>query len=149
MFWQRFSLIGVLLAVLSSPLIADGPETGVITGVVTDVSGAALPGVAVTLEGERGTFDTVTGEDGDFLFALVVPGSYRLVAALEGFDAQEQAVVVTAGSRSDFNLRLTLGTAEEITVVSEAPLVDKFNVTAGATMQGETAGEISTTVRSV
>jgi hypothetical protein len=148
MFWQRFSLIGVLLAVLSSPLIADGPETGVITGVVTDVSGAALPGVAVTLEGERGTFDTVTGEDGDFLFALVVPGSYRLVAALEGFDAQEQAVVVTAGSRSDFNLRLTLGTAEEITVVSEAPLVDKFNVTAGATMQGETAGEISTTVRS-
>ena len=71
---QRLSLIGLLLAVLSSPLIADGPETGVITGVVTDVSGAALPGVGVTLEGERGTFDTVTGEDGKFLFALVVPG---------------------------------------------------------------------------
>src|SRR4029078_4892711 len=31
---------------------------------------------------------------------------------------------------------------------SEAPLVDKYNVTAGATMQSETAGEIAPSVRS-
>ncbi len=145
---QRLSLLVLMAAVLAAPILADGPETGVITGVVTDAVGSPLPGVQVTLAGERGTQDTVTGEDGKFLFALVVPGSYRIIPSLEGFEAQEQAVVVTAGSRADFTLELALSTAEEITVISEAPLVDKYNVTAGATMKGETAGEISTTVRS-
>jgi hypothetical protein len=141
-------LLASLLLLLTTPLYADGPETGVITGVVTDASGSSLPGVQVTLQGERGAQVVMTGEDGKFLFALVAPGSYTLAASLEGFGSQEQRVSVTAGSRADFEIGLGLETSEQITVISEAPLVDKYNVTAGAVMQGETAGEISATVRS-
>ena len=133
---------------LAGPLLADGPETGVVTGVVTDAGGGALPGVQVTLEGERGGQVAMTDENGKFVFGLVAPGSYKLTASLEGFGSKDQAVDVTAGSRADFELELALSTAEQITVISEAPLVDKYNVTAGAVMQGETAGEISATVRS-
>ena len=102
----------------------------------------------MTLEGDRAAQVAVTDEVGKFVFGLVPPGSYKLTATLEGFGSRDQAVNVTAGSRADFEMKLALSTAEQITVTSEAPLVDKFNVTAGATMQGETAGEISTSVRS-
>jgi hypothetical protein len=145
---RRWLVYSLLLVFACSVALADGAETGVITGTVTDASGSALPGVQVTLEGDRAAQVAVTGEDGKFVFGLVPPGSYKLTAALEGFGSMDQAVNVSAGSRSDFELKLALATAEQITVTSEAPLVDKFNVTAGAVMQGETAGEISTSVRS-
>jgi len=146
--WRRWLVLSLMFVLASSVVFADGPETGVISGVVTDASGSALPGVQVTLEGDRAAQVAVTGDNGKFVFGLVVPGNYKLTAALEGFGSQEQAVNVTAGSRSDFALKLGLATAEQITVTSEAPLVDKYNVTAGAVMQGETAGEIGATVRS-
>jgi hypothetical protein len=33
--------------------VADGPETGVVTGKVANAHGEALPGVTVTIEGPR------------------------------------------------------------------------------------------------
>ena len=58
-------------------------------------------------------------------------------------------VNVNAGGKYDINLTMSLTTSEQITVTSEAPMVDKYNVTAGATIQAETAGEVApTTVRS-
>ncbi len=39
-------------------------------------------------------------------------------------------------------------TSETIIVTAEAPMIDKHDVTAGATMQGDTAAEIATSVRS-
>ena len=69
-------------------------------------------------------------------------------AELEGFNPVEAAVQVVAGNKSDINLQLRLGTSDEITVTSEAPMVDKFNVTAGSTVQAEigeqTAGSTRT-----
>jgi len=144
----RFCSLAVVLLALAAPALADGPETGVITGVVTDASGSPMPGVQVTLEGGRAPQVAVTGEGGKFVFGLVPPGSYKMTAVLEGFGSQEQAVEVSAGSRNDFSVTLAMATAEQITVTSEAPLVDKYNVTAGAVMKGETAGEIGATVRS-
>ncbi len=145
---RRWLVLSLLFVLAPAVALADGTETGVITGVVTDASGSPLPGVQVTLEGDRAAQVAVTGEDGKFVFGLVPPGGYKVTAALEGFGSKEQAANVTAGSRVDFEMKLSLSTAEQITVTSEAPLVDKFNVTAGATMQGETAGEISASVRS-
>ena len=111
--------------------LADGPETGVLTGTVTDASGQALPGVMVTLTGDRGTTEQVTDENGAYRFALVPPGNYTVTASLEGFRPSEGTVAMTAGGKVDLALKMALETAEEITVTSEAPMVDKFNVTAG------------------
>ena len=111
--WLAYSLLFVFAC---SVALADGAETGVITGTVIDASGSALPGVQVTLEGERAAQVAVTSEDGKFVFGLVPPGSYKLTAALEGFGSRDQAVNVSAGSRADFEMKLALSTAEQITV---------------------------------
>jgi hypothetical protein len=142
-----FVWLAVLLLAVA-PAAADGPETGTVTGRVSDATGDSLPGVQVNIEGERGTQVVVTDENGEFRFALLPPGQYRVLAALEGFNSVEQIANVTAGSRSNFEMTLAMATTESITVTSEAPMVDKFNVTAGSSMEGETAGEISATVRS-
>jgi hypothetical protein len=151
---RRRLVAGLALAILSIPIafggaaFADGPETGVVAGTVTDASGSPLPGVLVTITGTRGDKTQVTDANGQYTFGLMPPGQYALKAELEGFTNAEGTATVVAGGRQQVPLRLGLSTSEEITVTSEAPLVDKYNVTAGATIEAETAGEIAATVRS-
>ena len=83
--WLVLSLIAGLAA-------ADSPETGVVSGKVTDVQGQNLPGVAVTIEGERGTQSTVSDDGGYYRFALQKPGSYVVKGMLEGFQEAKKSV---------------------------------------------------------
>ncbi len=140
---RRVSFSVLLLSLLAGVAVADGPETGLVSGVVTDASGTALPGVTVTLTGDRGEKVTTTEADGSYRFALLVPGSYKVLAALEGMGEAKQDVLVTAGQRSDVPMVLKLATAETITVTSEAPMVDKFNVGVGATMESKVGVEVT------
>ena len=144
---RRALLWTLLLLSLCGPIAADGPETGVVTGAVTEAGGAALPGIDVTIAGDRGAKVTQTAEDGTFRFALLMPGSYAVKAELEGLGTAEQTVQVTAGERSDVTLVLRLETAETITVASEAPIVDKFDVTAGATISSSVGAQAAGTTR--
>jgi len=140
---RRTVVCFLLFGALATSAVADGPETGVVSGVVTDSSGSPLPGVSVTLASDRGDKITTTEADGSYRFVLLVPGNYKLTAALEGMGEAKKDVQVTAGERSDVPLTLKLATAEEITVTSEAPMVDKFNVGVGATMQSQVGVEVT------
>ncbi len=142
----------VFLATLLSLLVvsvgfADAPETGNVQGKVTDASGTELPGVTITLEGPRGSQAAISQEGGAYRFALLPPGEYTVKAELEGFQATQVKTSVTAGRTTEVNLKLTLGTSEEITVTSEAPMVDKFNVTAGSTVTSEVGQEVAGSTR--
>jgi len=136
---KRLLLTGCLaLAVLlPTAAFADGPETGVVTGTITDAQGSPLPGVTVILEGERGSQTVITDENGSYRFALLTPGSYKVRATLEGFNESKKMAQVSAGGKAEVDMEISMGTAETITVTSEAPMVDKFNVTAGATVSAE------------
>lgn len=145
---KKCTLSLLLLCLFSAATLGDGPETGTITGTVIDAVNTPLPGVQVEMEGQRGTQTVFTDEQGVFRFGLLPPGRYKITTTLEGFNTVEQLANVTAGSRSEFELHLILATEESITVTAEAPMIDKYNVTAGARIDAETIGEISATVRS-
>jgi hypothetical protein len=72
-----------------------------------DSSGAALPGVTVTLTG-AGTRQAVTDADGQYLFTDLRPGAYTLTATLAGFKAATRSFVAAAPGSFvvDFPLRL-------------------------------------------
>ncbi|MEM1247979.1 MAG: TonB-dependent receptor [Acidobacteriota bacterium] len=135
------------LALLAMPVAADGPETGVIAGQVTDAQGGPLPGVTVTATGDRGTKTAITDTQGAYRFALLIPGDYKVRAELDGFTAAEAAASVSAGQKADVNLTLSMGVSDTITVTSEAPMVDKFNVTAGSTVTSEVGQEVAGSTR--
>ena len=124
---KRVLWLTVLLTLASTMAMADGPVTGVISGVVTDASGSPLPGVGVTITGNRGNQYAQTGPAGEYRFALLEPGNYTVEAALEGLGEAASAALVAAGKRSEINLKLAAVTSESITVNSEAPLIDRLN----------------------
>jgi hypothetical protein len=104
--------IASLLILSTSSLMAQSAGTAALAGVITDPSGAAIPGVTVTLvSNETGQSRTsVTGNDGVYRFTLLPPGSYHVRFAADGFKTAEVSAVnlnVTAtepdaGSRTGF-----------------------------------------------
>ncbi len=136
----RGTKILVLLFVLSltGPVRAQLGNEGSIEGVVTDPSGAVIPGVAlrVTNLGTSAAFSTTTNELGLFRFPVLSVGSYELVAKHPGFASLIQKnVVVNVGAEINLTLSLTLATGTETLLVSgETPLLES------------TRSQVSTTV---
>ena len=68
-------------------------QTGSIAGVVSDTSGAVLPGVVVTISGDRlieGTQSFTTDTTGAYRFDRLPPGDYRIKFELQGFKTVER-----------------------------------------------------------
>src|SRR5213594_2937122 len=65
---------------------------GGLRGSARDQGGAVVPGVEVTLTNEATSLSrmTVTNDSGEYSFAALQPGSYRLHASLAGFKAHDQ-----------------------------------------------------------
>ncbi len=141
-------LSATLLVLLPVSLMADAPENTTIGGQVTDPGGSPLPGVSVTLGGDRGERFTVTDENGSYRFVGVAPGDYTLKAELEGLGEGSATVRAVAGERKAIDVTLQAAVeGGEVTVTGEAPMVDKFNVSAGATVSGEIGEQIGGTTR--
>src|SRR4051812_36024588 len=113
--------------------------TGSIAGVISDESGAVLPGVTVeatnTATGQLRT--TVTGADGYYTIPLLQPGAYDVKGTLTGFKPMlHRANTVTVGDTARVDLRLPIGRLEETVTVSnvEPPLVETSHATLGITI---------------
>ena len=128
---MRFRLVWMfaIAALLTAPLNGWAQRTtGDIRGVVTDESGAVLPGVAVTLRGAgvAGAPTTVTNESGVYRFANLPVGTYEVTAELAGFSTSTQTGIrVALGATAEIGVQMKVSTqSETITVVAEAPVVD-------------------------
>jgi outer membrane receptor protein involved in Fe transport len=115
-----------------------------IRGRITDEQQAVLPGAAITLtHAESGTVrETITGEDGTYLISGLVPGPYRLSAALSGFSRLvREDIVLRLGATLQVDLSLRVGALQEsLTVTAEAPQVDLTSVQVGGNVS---AGEVT------
>src|SRR5579864_8613338 len=96
--------------------------SGTVKGVVTDASGAVVPGATCTLTNEatNSSVTETTFSDGGFTFSNVVPGNYSLKIDAAGFKSYTlNSIVVTAGElRTLGNLSLQLGNSREIVEVT-------------------------------
>jgi hypothetical protein len=104
-------------------------QTGSIVGGVSDGSGAVLPGVTVTLTGDRligGAQNVSTDANGNYRFDRLPPGNYVVKFELQGFRTVERAgVVVNAAFTATINAKMEVGAVtENITVTGESPTVD-------------------------
>jgi hypothetical protein len=124
-------LIYVLLVALSVLCLASGASAqtgqGVITGTVTDPSGASVPNAEVTITnaGTDVQQKTTTGTDGSYRFSLVPPGQYVVDVKAPNF-AQFRAsgIVVEASQVVPLSIKLELGkTTQVVEVTEQTPLV--------------------------
>ena len=133
---MKFSarVAAALIAVLTLlPFTAYAATTGTLSGVVTDGTGSALPGVTVTVTGPQlqGSRSVVTNERGEYVLSLLPPGNYRVEYALGGFDTiVRENVRVSLDTTTDLDVPLALGAVSEaITVTAEAVVVDPTQTT--------------------
>src|SRR5687767_1625576 len=116
----------LIAALVSWPSISQAQEA-VLTGTVTDSTGAVLPGVTVTaVHGATGNvFLGVTDEGGIYRIPARV-GVYQLTAELQGFaSAVRTGIELLVGQVASLNLQMAPSTVQEtVTVSAEAPLLD-------------------------
>src|SRR6266403_2530088 len=100
---------------------------GVITGTITDPTGAVVPGATVTITnvGTNISQSTTTGSDGSYRFALVPPGTYTLEVKAANFGGvRVSGIVVEASQTIAINRQLELAkTSQLVEVTAEVPLV--------------------------
>ena len=94
---KRIGMAWLFLLGVAAPCLA---QDGVITGKVTDPSGAVLPGVSVSLSSSAvmRIRDTVSDEQGGYRFGLLPPGAYTVKFELPGFTTVvREGIQMTAG----------------------------------------------------
>ncbi|HWW86805.1 MAG TPA: carboxypeptidase-like regulatory domain-containing protein, partial [Vicinamibacterales bacterium] len=108
---------------------AQGTSAGSISGLVTDASGAVLPGVTVEaaspvlIEKAR---SAVTDERGEYRIVELISGTYTVSFTLTGFATfRREGIELPPSFNATLNAQLRIGTLEEtVTVSGASPLVD-------------------------
>src|ERR1700722_15765451 len=110
----------IFLAVSLAAWAQVGANVG---GVVTDTTGAAVPGAKVTiLNPSSGTsMELTTGPDGNYRAVNLQPAPYEITGTAQGFGSVKKAVTVLVGTDSTVDLALNVaGVTENITVEGDA-----------------------------
>jgi hypothetical protein len=122
---------------LSVALFGQGFQGG-LRGSARDAAGAVVPGVEVTLTNEATSLSrmTVTNDSGEYSFAALEPGSYRLNASLAGFKTIDLAGIrVGTQQFVTLDLKLEVGAlAETVSVAADVPLIQTSNASTGTVL---------------
>ncbi|MFI5181551.1 MAG: carboxypeptidase regulatory-like domain-containing protein [Thermoanaerobaculia bacterium] len=116
-------LVAVALVVTATAAFAG--ETGSVSGVVKDGTGAPVPGATVTITGAQAPRNTVTGAAGAFKFPVLLPGNYVVTAELKGLGTASQKTQVFVDNDAQVTLVLVQTTKAEIVVTGAISEIDK------------------------
>ena len=131
--------IGLTL-LTSAPLFSQG-SSGRILGTVTDQSGGAVAGAAVTItDTERGTSRNLTTDDaGEYNAPSLTAGTYKVHVEAKGFKTiDRQNIILEVNGNDRVDVQLTPGdVSQTITVTEEVPLIETTNAELGGTLQNQ------------
>ena len=118
---RRARWLACLTAFLPAILAAQGPETGIVRGRVTDAtSGQPVNSVQVLIAGT--TVGTMTGVNGEYILPAAPAGAQTLIARRIGYSERRQNITVTAGqtTTADFTMSIAATTLTDVVVTGVA-----------------------------
>ena len=127
--WGRGCVAVILLVALLAMSSPAGAQVGgsALTGHVVDQADAAVPGATVTATAVATNVSrtTVTGEDGNYIFAGLSPGLYYVRVEVTGFRTlTREGIRLATGETVRVDLELTVGgVTEAVSVRADAPLL--------------------------
>jgi hypothetical protein len=124
-------------------------QDAAITGVVTDASGAVLPGVTVETTSAALTEkvrSVVTDGTGQYRIVALPPGNYTLTYVLPGFGTVKREGVQLSGAiTATINVEMRVGALQEtVTVTGESPIVDVQSARRQQVIDGDVLAAIPT-----
>ena len=136
----------VVLGLMISPLLTQPAKAdnlyARIQGTVTDPTGAAVQGVKLTATnvGTNINYETVSKEEGSFVFLNLPIGTYRVTATSSGFRTFTAAgITLTLDQVYALNIKMELGQISEQVMVEAARVqVETANTQLGTVITGDT-----------
>lgn len=123
----RLVTLASIVAVAVGSVTASAQIAAALRGRALDPSGAAVAGTRIELTQIATDVHqrTVTSPSGDYVFANLNPGKYRVVATATGFSPLEHSgITVAVGQTVSLDLRLPIGgTRETVTITDDASLL--------------------------
>src|SRR3569833_961718 len=126
---------------------------GSISGLVSDQSGAIIPGAKVMAESQAAglKLSTVSTDAGLYSFVSLAPGVYRVTATAQGFDtlvANNIRVSVDQGTTANLSLKI-VSVNEVVTVNDSTSLVEASKKTVGQLIGADTIDRVPLLTRNV
>jgi hypothetical protein len=128
--WLSRVLAVLFWAGFAGPMFGQSTNSGDIRGVVTDSTGAAIPGVNVTVENINTGVSKVyvTNNDGVYDTSSIVAGTYKIIFAKSGFSELVRPSVTLNAENTTVNAQLSVGAVSEQVVVNmDVPLLKTEN----------------------
>ncbi len=130
-----------LFAILAvSPSFAQ--STAALQGVVTDPSGAVVPGATITIRNTAtGATRTVrTDSDGNYAAPSLIPGPYTIDVSANGMQTRHlQGITLNVNVTVTENVTLTVGSTQQVVNVNAtAPVVNTTGITVGQVIDQKT-----------
>src|SRR6201984_1364546 len=125
--FRVFLLLSLGVFLHSGVLFAQASNSGTISGVVKDPSGAVVAGAAVTIHNPVSGYDRSTTSDstGSFTFSNIPLNPYHLSVQAAGFGAYAQDVDVRSSVPVPVNIALTVaGSSSTVTVEGGGDLIE-------------------------
>jgi hypothetical protein len=116
-----FAFAFAIGAFVPMSLVAQGLQTGTMSGTVKDQSDAVLPGVTVTVTspGLQGTRETVSDGNGVYTLPALPPGVYTVRFELQGMaPVVRESVVVPLGGLANIDASMSLSTLTAVVNVT-------------------------------
>jgi len=140
------AFLGLMLGTLISSLsIAQTTNSGGLTGVVADSSGAVVVSADIEIKNDsKGTIQaTKTDREGVYRFFFLAPARYTLTVSHDGFQNESRSVTVLLGPPISVTVTLQVAKAKtSVSVTAEAPLVHAENGDVSTTVNGQQISEV-------
>ena len=134
------------LLLLGAPLCFSQGNTGRISGTVTDQSGGAVAGAAVTVTNvQTGVARGLSSDSaGQYVAPNLLPGTYAVHVTSKGFKTVDrQNVLLEVDKDVRVDVQLSPGEiTQTVEVTSAVPLIDSTSVTLGGTLSNETINDL-------
>ena len=138
-------LAAVFLAASFGATFGQSTNEGDISGSVTDTTGAAIPGVTITVANiATGVSGSYTSNDaGVYDTGSIVAGNYKITYSKGGFTTLVHSSVTVNVGTLQLNAQLDVGTVNsQVVVNSDVPLLNTENGAVTATMSYETINQL-------
>jgi Carboxypeptidase regulatory-like domain len=136
----------LLLLVLCGARADAQTPSGEISGVVTDPSGAPVPGVTITLTNvaTNAVREVQSNAAGVYVIPAILPGVYTLRAQLSGFRVIERKEIeIQVGSSNRIPMTLELGDlAEVVEIRGGTPIIQSNNASIGTVIENRSIVEL-------
>lgn len=134
-------LVVAMFAILTPNQGTAQTSAGSISGLVSDSSGAVIPGVniQVTDIDRNVSFESSSNQSGFYMVTPLPPGRYRIRAQTEGFRSYVlEPFPITTQQKANLNIALELGqVTESVTVTGSAQLIETTNSTLSGVVENE------------